>query len=52
VIASPYLCCNEGVCPQHVQQYRENQRWAESDLIERRGAGHTNLVVHIFGEMI
>lgn len=52
MITSEYACCAGGACPQHVQQYRELQAWAEVDMLERRFVGNTNARKTIYGGMI
>lgn len=50
-VRTDYPCCSEGVCPQHVQQYRELSKWSEGDLLERRAAGNSKLAYRMFGQI-
>jgi hypothetical protein len=32
-----YPCCDEGMCPQHMQQQREDKRWLDMRFPESFG---------------
>ena len=52
MIGTEYLCCVGGCCPQHAQQFKEDQKWRDAAMAERRNAGNTKVTKRVFGVMI